>query len=188
MGNALQVGNTDTESGSDRWLTPLWLIDALGAFDLDPCGAPGHATAAEVWTPEEVGDGLSLPWSGRVWMNPPYGNAMPAWLERMAEHGWGTTLIFARTETAAFQDFVWPYATAILFLRGRLTFLRPDFEEAEANAGAPSVLIAYGMDDAIALRDSGLAGRLVWPQLTDTEVRSSGWPSPTSSDSSTGGA
>ena len=57
---------------NDRWLTPLPLVRSLGDFDLDPCGAPGHATASTVWTPEEVGDGLSMRWFGRVWLNPPY--------------------------------------------------------------------------------------------------------------------
>jgi hypothetical protein len=146
---------------TDRWLTPRFVLDALGAFDLDPCGAPGWDTAAEVWTPEEVGDGLSMPWHGRVWMNPPYGLAMTAWLRALAIHDRGTALVFARTETAAFHDYVWPYASAMLFLRGRLTFLRPNLSDGEGNAGAPSVLIAYGSEDAEILRACPLAGAFV---------------------------
>ena len=46
---------------NDRWLTPLEVINALGEFDLDPCAAPNHPTAATRWTPEEVGDGLAMP-------------------------------------------------------------------------------------------------------------------------------
>lgn len=148
-------------SRNDRWLTPLPLISALGQFDLDPCGAPGHPTATEVWTPEAVGDGLSMPWHGRVWLNPPYGRAMPEWMRGLAMHGRGTALVFARTETALFHEWVWPHATAILFLRGRVTFLDPDGIAAPANSGAPSVLIAYGDADAAALGDSGLAGHVV---------------------------
>lgn len=94
----VQLSRTDTEidkfdpdfnKRNDRWLTPLTLIEKLGAFDLDPAGAPGHPTATEVWTPENVGDGLSLQWSGRVWLNPPYGREMRAWVERLAQHGNG---------------------------------------------------------------------------------------------------
>ncbi len=146
---------------NDRWLTPLPMIEALGDFDLDPCGAPGHPTAAEVWTPESIGDGLSMPWHGRVWLNPPYGRTMGDWMQRLVIHGAGTALIFARTETALFHEWVWPHADAILFLRGRVTFLDPEGEKAAADAGAPSVLIAYGDRDAAALAASGLDGYLV---------------------------
>lgn len=171
MTRTLAVGKTSTKADpfdggmhaarNDRWLTPLPLVRALGSFDLDPCGAPGHATASEVWTPEEVGDGLAMPWEGRVWLNPPYGRTMADWMRRLAEHDHGTALIFARTETALFHELVWPLATAILFLRGRVTFLDPDGVAASANSGAPSVLIAYGQHDADALASSGLDGHIV---------------------------
>jgi len=171
VGKALHVGRTSARGDgfvdemhaarNDRWLTPLPLIRALGSFDLDPCGAPDHPTANEIWTPEAVGDGLSMPWRGRVWLNPPYGRTMADWIRNLAEHGQGTALIFARTETALFHDLVWPLASAILFLRGRVTFLDPEGVAASANSGAPSVLIAYGDDDAKRLAESGLEGHLV---------------------------
>lgn len=165
MGNQLNMPATTVDT--DRWLTPRWVLDALGAFDLDPCGAPGWNTATEVWTPEEVGDGLSMPWRGRVWMNPPYGSASTAWLQQLAAHGTGTALIFARTDTAAWHDWVFPYADVALFLRGRLSFVRPDRMDqpgrlsGEGNSGAPSVLLAYGRNDVEHLRMSGLPGHLV---------------------------
>lgn len=170
MSLRLQVGKTATSidtlepdyaTRNDRWLTPLPLIRALGGFDLDPCGAPNHPTADEIWTPETHGDGLSLPWHGRVWLNPPYGRTMVDWMRRLAEHGEGTALVFARTETALFHEVVWPVATAILFLRGRVTFLDPEGVEASANSGAPSVLIAYGDRDRDALASCELPGYLV---------------------------
>lgn len=166
MGKSLAVGRTSTKADpfelrNDRWLTPLPVVRALGEFDLDPAGAPGHATASEVWTPEIHGDGLSMPWHGRVWLNPPYGRVMYDWMRALAEHGTGTALIFARTETTLFHELVWPLADAILFLRGRITFLDPEGTAAGANSGAPSVLIAYGKADADALERSGLAGHLV---------------------------
>jgi hypothetical protein len=171
MGYDLSVGATSTKADrfdadmfanrNDRWLTPLELINSLGTFDLDPCGAPGHPTAREVWTPEEVGDGLSMPWHGRVWLNPPYGRTMTDWMRALATHGEGTALVFARTETQMFHDWVWPHATAIAFLRGRLTFLQPDGGKPIANSGAASVLIAYGDRDARALEASGQSGHVV---------------------------
>jgi hypothetical protein len=158
---------------TDTWLTPRFILDALGPFDMDPCAAPDPAfwpTAARhlVWP---AADGLVTPWDGRVWLNPPYGAALARWLGRMADHGCGTALTFARTETAAFFDGVWERADALLFLRGRLHFHYPDGRRAEANSGAPSVLIAYGARDAGRLLDSGLDGAPVALNPCPNDIR-----------------
>lgn len=146
------------------WLTPPFILDALGAFDLDPCACSlprPWPTAAHHYAEED--DGLARPWFGRVWLNPPYGppEVVGPWLQRMARHGRGTALIFARTETALFFDTVWRAASAALFIRGRLHFHYPDGAAAEANAGAPSVLVAYGAHDAEVLRRCSIPGVVV---------------------------
>jgi hypothetical protein len=102
-----------------------------------------------------------------VWMNPPYSN-IRAWLARLADHGNGIALVFARTETAAFHEHVWPHASALLFLRGRLRFHRIDGAAigrtgGGAGAGAPSVLIGYGTEAASRLRAAGIDGYLTAP-------------------------
>lgn len=148
-------------SGSDVWLTPRWILDALGSFDLDPCAAPDPRpwpTARNHYTADV--DGLRQPWAGRVWLNPPY-SAVGRWLTRLADHGIGTALVFARTETAVFHDQVWARATAALFLRGRVTFCKANGIPARWNGGAPSVLVAYGTGDADRLANCGLPGRYV---------------------------
>lgn len=138
------------------WLTPHCVHEALGTFDLDPCAAPGWPTARRhIILPE---DGLAADWEGRVWLNPPYGSEAWAWLDKLAAHGKGTALIFARTETAGFVEQVWRKATAVKFLHGRLHFHYPDGTRAPANSGAPSVLVAYGLADAYALEASTLLG------------------------------
>lgn len=44
--NAQSVSmNIDT--GEKTWLTPQWIIDVLGAFDLDPCCPDGENHDAE---------------------------------------------------------------------------------------------------------------------------------------------
>jgi hypothetical protein len=144
------------------WLTPRWVLDALGPFDIDPCAAPGWPTAARHLY--EADGGLSADWGGpdaRAWVNSPYGAHARAWLERLAGHGRGTALVFARCETEAFFSGVWERASAGLFLRGRVTFLRPDGTPAEHNGGAPSVLVAYGPDDAEILHGCGIEGHFV---------------------------
>ena len=132
----------------DEWLTPPDLLKCLGRFDLDPC-APvirPWPTANHHYTIED--DGLSQPWNGRVWLNPPYGQFTDTWLEALALHGRGTALVFARTETETWHNWVWPRARAILFLRGRLYFHHVSGQRAKHNSGAPSALIAYGDEDA----------------------------------------
>lgn len=144
---------------TDVWLTPPSILAPLGAFDLDPCAAPPPrpwpTAARHIALPE---DGLAAPWSGRVWLNPPYSREAVRWLRRLVEHGTGTALTFARTETAWFDETVWRAADAVLFLRGRVHFHRADGSRSTDNAGAPSVLVAYGRDDAARLAGSGLAG------------------------------
>lgn len=157
-------GHHSPVSESEVWLTPPGIIEALGPFDLDPCACMEPRpwpTAREHFTTLE--NGLAQPWRGRVWCNPPYGGPaiLRPWMHRMADHGRGTLLIFARTETEAFHEFVWQRADALLFLRGRLHFHRPDGVRAAANAGAPSVLCAYGGEDAQRLAECDIDGRIV---------------------------
>ncbi len=149
---------------SGVWLTPRWILGALGEFDLDPCAAPDPiawpTAKRHIFLPE---DGLTASWYGRVWLNPPYSRHAADWIRRMADHGYGTALLFARTDTAWFSEGVLnhPNATAMLFLRGRVKFHRPVTYDAPDNGGAPSVLIAYGAQDADLLRRSGLNGSYV---------------------------
>lgn len=152
-------------SGTDVWLTPPDILAKLGgpeSFDLDPCAPLNRPwdMAKNHYTLDD--DGLIKPWSGRVWLNPPYANGIiGTWMRRMVEHGRGTALIFARTETAAFHETVWRQADALLFMEGRLYFHDAAGVRAKANAGAPSVFCAYGTEDADILSQSGIPGAFV---------------------------
>jgi DNA N-6-adenine-methyltransferase (Dam) len=149
---------------TDNWLTPPHILAALGPFDLDPCAPPEWPSLewphAQRWmSPPE--DGLAEEWKGRVWLNPPYSREAVKWLCRLAAHGEGTALVFARTETEWFVSHIWGQASALLFLDGRVYFHRSDGSKADANAGAPSVLAAYGTEDAVRLSRCGLPGAFV---------------------------
>ena len=147
--------------GHDEWLTPKYITDSLGPFDLDPC-SPGdrrpwdtakyHLDASE--------DGLSAPWFGTVWCNPPYGKETFKWLEKLAAHGDGIALIFARTETVGFHTQVWNKADAIFFFKGRLAFCKVDGSSGDVS-NAPSCLVAYGENSVARLAQSGLTGRFL---------------------------
>lgn len=145
----------------DEWLTPPEIIDSLGAFDLDPCAPISRPwdTATKHFT--KADNGLHQPWEGRVWLNPPFGLEAAQWLKRLSEHGNGIALIFARTETAMFFDWVWSKASALYFIKGRLHFHFVDGRRAKANAGAPSVLVAYGKENQSRLRLCGVPGQFV---------------------------
>lgn len=106
------------------------------------------------------GDGLNARWDGSIWMNPPYGNKIGRWMGRLAEHGQGVALVFARTETDWFVRHVWGQASAILFLASRVHFCRPD-GKIGGSAGAPSVLIAYGESAAQSLATIKMPGTFV---------------------------
>jgi DNA N-6-adenine-methyltransferase Dam len=149
------------EGATDTWLTPPHVLKALGPFDLDPCAAPSPrpwpTAARHIELPE---DGLNARWEGRIWLNPPYGEATGLWVSKLAEHGRGIALIFARTETEFFQKSIFPAASGYLFLAGRLFFHFPDGKKAPANSGAPSVLVSFGMDDFLALIRAQESGSL----------------------------
>jgi hypothetical protein len=143
------------------WLTPPEIIKALGPFDLDPCAAPDPRpwpTASIHYTE----GGLSKPWNGFVWCNPPYGQEVWKWLRRMADHGNGIALVFARTETVGFFDTAWDGATSVLFLKGRIHYYRPDGTRAKGNSGAPSVLVAYGNRANEAIKQCEIPGAHVF--------------------------
>lgn len=148
--------------GKDEWLTPPELLYKLGKFDLDPCSPIKRPwiTALNHYTLED--DGLKSEWYGRVWLNPPYGREAEKWLKRMVEHGNGIALIFARTETKMFFEHVWKKASAVLFIEGRLHFHHVNGDRAKGNAGAPSVLVAYGAKNAMELYNSGVEGKFLW--------------------------
>jgi transcriptional regulator with XRE-family HTH domain len=116
-------------SVSHAWETPGELLAALqavfGRFDLDPCAprrsrprvrAKVHLTAAD--------DGLTAPWRGVVFVNPPYGRGLARWVAKArGEFGRGhartvVALLPARPDTAYRHEHVAGKAV-VYFLRGR---------------------------------------------------------------------
>lgn len=135
--------NTRTsEDTTNTWLTPPYLLNKLGSFDLDPCAAIGRPwdCAKTNYTIEE--NELLLPWAGRVWCNPPYGKQASEFVARMAEHKLGLALIFMRTDTRWFQDHVLATARYIFLLRGRIRFCRIDGTQGQA-PNAASCIVAW---------------------------------------------
>lgn len=155
--------NTNTDN-NDEWLTPPYIIEALGPFDLDPCAPIVRPwdTAAKHYT--VLDNGLMQRWEGRVWLNPPYGDETFRWMDRLSTHeGGGIALIFARTETAGFHRSIWNSAHSLFFFQRRIYFRRVDGSEADS-ANAPSCLVSYTKHDSSVISRAGLDGKQVFLQ------------------------
>ncbi len=150
--------NTNIEN-KEEWFTPRHITDSLGKFDLDVCTSFG-CQLPTIAIDNFYNSGIVRDWEGRVWCNPPYGRFTFDWLCKLAIHGNGIALIFARTETKGFHSEIWAKAHAIFFFKGRLKFFHENGIEG-GTANAPSCLIAYGWDNVLSLRNSGLKGKLI---------------------------
>lgn len=87
-------GHHSAAAISTTWLTPPHVLDALGGwqeFDLDPCAAPDPRPwpTARHMNALADGDGLAIEWTGRVWLNGPYGSELASWLAKLGDHGAG---------------------------------------------------------------------------------------------------
>jgi hypothetical protein len=150
-------------SGSVEWWTPPEVFSQLNLdFDLDPCAPAGGVP----WIPtrryfsiDEGNDGLFLSWSGRVWLNPPYGGQTTLWLKKLMHHGNGIALVNAHTEAKWFAEIALA-ADLISFVRGRIWFVRPDWSR-PGPASANSIFCAYGKVCAKALLNSSLGNCVV---------------------------
>ena len=109
---------------SDECYTPRSLFDLLDIeFDLDPASCPKELSAVparRIFTVED--DGLSQPWEGRVWLNPPYSKPAP-WVDRFIDHGRGIALLPA-SRNARWLDHVWTDAHGVAIWTG--VFSRAD--------------------------------------------------------------
>lgn len=109
--------------------TPQWLFDKLNSefnFTLDACADKSNHKCKKYYTEDD--DGLSQDWSDEVvWINPPYGKEQKLWIKK-AYNEWrehdvtSVMLIPSRTDTAIFHDIIFPCASQIRFIKGRLKF------------------------------------------------------------------
>ena len=136
--------------------TPPYIFAGIPlTFDLDPASPlSGPVTPARHhYTLEQ--DGLAQPWFGMVWLNPPYNRwEIGKWLAKLAEHGSGIALVYARTDTAWFQDHP---PDSLLLLRGRVRFIERKGSSTVSGA-SPYALMAYGEEAVEGLARSALKG------------------------------
>lgn len=151
--------NSRTETTRDGWQTPDHIVEAFGKFDLDPCANAIKPTRLAAVGFTEAIDGLKQLWTGRVWMNPPYGKALRVWLKKLSDHGNGIALCPPRMGSLWFQDSTLQTFGAILFKRGPIAFLGDDMKPVTGN-NADSIFIAFGKENVEARRNCGIKGKL----------------------------
>jgi phage N-6-adenine-methyltransferase len=147
---------------SQAWETPPELLEALatvfGRFDLDPCAPRKTRTRVKArshFTAED--DGLTLPWHGTVFVNPPYGRTLAKWVAKARSEveggraGTVVALLPARPDTSYWHDHVAGHAT-VYFFRGRLRF-----GDSQQSAPFPSALAVWGASrETLAALDAAL--------------------------------
>jgi len=133
-------------SKKDNWQTPEWvwsgIADHIGGFDCDPCA--GERTQIGDWNYYvSLGmDGLSWPWFGDVWVNPPF-SYKSDWVEhcvKQHQHNDDVDRIFLLTPDSTdvrswFHKQIVPNAKYVWFADGRVKFREPETGE---SAGSPS--------------------------------------------------
>lgn len=130
-------------SQTDEWATPQGLFDELHRefhFTLDPCASPENAKCRQFFTKDE--DGLNQTWTGRVFMNPPYGRGIGRWVGKAygsaARHGaLVVCLLPARTDTTWWHRYCMK-AQEIRLIRGRV-----QFGNIGVNAPFPSAVVVF---------------------------------------------
>ena len=147
--------------GSDEWYTPAYIFAALGeSFDLDAAAPPqgGPHVPAHRWFSH---GGLERQWSGFVWLNPPFGgrNGLAPWLGKFFDHSNGIALTPDRTSAPWWQDAA-DRADAMLLMRGKPRFIRPDGSEGKS-PGSGVTLWAAGPRAVAALSRAESLGS-VW--------------------------
>ena len=126
-------------SKTELWATPQNFFNALsmlyGPFDIDVCADKSNAKCSIYF--DEITDGLAQTWTGKCWMNPPYGRDIGKWMKKASEsNATVVCLVPARTDTKWWHDYA--MKGEITFVKGRLKF-----GDAKNSAPFPSAVVVF---------------------------------------------
>ena len=132
-------------SEKHTWETPQDFFDKLDNifnFTLDSCAEEETTKCSHFYTIED--NALVQNWEGVVWCNPPYGREQVKFvMKALDEHNKHSStvvmLIPARPDTKLWQDTIFPNASQVCFVRGRLRF-----GKSKDNAPFPCALVVFG--------------------------------------------
>lgn len=156
LANRIAGGKGVVQSVTNEWYTPTIYLDAaravLGSIDLDPasCAQANETVQARRYFTEDD-DGLDQEWTGRVWLNPPYGRIAGDFIARLVdEHLAGrvpaaVTLVNAHcTDTRWFQP-LWDYT--LCFTDHRIDFAAGTTDRSGSTHG--SVFVYLGSEHSL---------------------------------------
>ena len=101
-----------------------------------------NAKAPRFYTRDD--DGLSQPWEGRIWLNPPYGREIGSWLRRAAQAGAEGHLIVALVPARSTGTQWWIEATAAASLPPRFIPRRLVNPETGRQWTIPAAILVFG--------------------------------------------
>lgn len=148
---------------SVEWYTPEWIFDELAVkFNMDPSSPHDMETCVPANIKYNIfDDGLSLAWTGRVWLNPPYGRDIDKWIGKMIDHNNGIALVFSRTDAKWCQECMLR-CSAMLFIQGRIQFVPGNENKHKVGgSGAGSVFFAFGRGNIAPLKRIQHRGHLI---------------------------
>ena len=144
MGQRLITSKTGKPK-NDECYTPAWIFDGLGVrFDLDVCapiGGTGLVPSDKHYSEQD--DGLTSPWFGLVWMNPPYSKPTP-WINKFIGHKNGLCLV--PTSKAKWFTDIWNAADGVALMPPNLKFVN---NGKDMQIMFQTIMFAIG-DDAVA--------------------------------------
>jgi phage N-6-adenine-methyltransferase len=154
-GNGCQVSGAGTHlrshsfdvmkrSNDTTWATPQQWYDYLDLefkFTLDPCCSPATAKCKRYYT--EADNGLEKSWADeRVFMNPPYGKALPLWMQKAYnEARYNGALVVCLVPARV--DTRWWHNTAAKAADVRFPIGRIKFENSKNPAPFPVSIVVF---------------------------------------------
>ena len=123
-------------SKTDDWATPQYLFDEWNAkynFDLDAAASSTNHKCANWYGLDHPDadrrDGLAQAWTGKTWVNPPYGRVLNQWVGHAAEQLSPVVMLLpARTDTRWFHSYC---------INQRITFIKRRVKFGGSSFGAP---------------------------------------------------
>jgi hypothetical protein len=134
-------GNADIE-----WYTPKKYIESarlvLGYFDLDPASNPHAQQTIMAKNYHTVSDdGLTKPWSGKVWLNPPFtARVINKFIDKIVTHYLSGEIVEAIVLTNNASDTSWfqsaaKTAQAVCFTAHRISFYKGNGQNSNPTNG-----------------------------------------------------
>lgn len=152
-------GFEEVEEDPDRdaWVTPRWITEAIGPWDLDPAtNSRSTINAARTFMLERGEDGIAMARfigrNTRVWINPPYSRGMVIKFVRAYRHTNFCFLVRLDFSTEWFAE-IEPYVGLILVPRNqRIQFDAPPGAKASSTPFPHGLLFHRPQDATRAIR------------------------------------